>query len=129
MVVRPVAIFVPEVPALSHAITVLAVLLDEALFALGWRRHSVTARRGGVRFDFGRERRRATGTMALIRGLAGNRRRDLREAAERARVIDLDPISVQIGGNERIAGKEECVGAIGTNPEQIGAEQSGPRGD
>ena len=57
------------------------------------------------------------------------RRREPGEAAAGAGVIDLHPVAVVIAGDQRVAGEEVGVGAVGADPEQARVERAGAGGD
>lgn len=63
--------------------------------------------------DIGRFGQRRTGTVALIRGFAGDWAGSKREAAFFAGIVDTDTTAVFIPVNESIAGKEKGVGSVG----------------
>ena len=112
--------------ALLHA---LAVLLDEALLALGSAGGCVAVRGAAIAVMSGGGGRRAAGAVALVGGLAGGRSGTIGEAAAFAGVIDLHLAAVFVLGDEGVAGEEVGVGAVGADAEQARVEGAGAGGD
>ena len=71
----------------------------------------------------------AAGAVALVRGLAGDRIGQEREAAVLAGVVDLGEGAVLVLRDERVAGEEEGVGAVGARTEEARVERADPGRD
>ena len=83
----------------------------------------------GQGVDVGRGRRFGPGAVALVRGFAGDRRRQAREAPLFAGVVDLDQLAVVVLGHENVAGEEVGVGAVGADAQERGVEAADPGRD
>src|SRR6188472_2617165 len=112
----------PVRPLLLHA---LAMPLDEAL-AAAQRAARLDVAAGALE---GADLRRRSGLgrrpAALVGRRARRRLRQLEEAAEFTRVVDLHRFSVEVFAvDDRLAGEEEGVPAVGGHPEQPRVEEA-----
>src|SRR5262249_22197172 len=111
-------------------VLVAAVLLLLLLVVLLLRRRRlVVAARALEGPDRGRRAGDGARAVALVGGLAGLALRQLEEAAAFAGVVDLHRVGVAVAADQRVAGEEEGVDAVGADRDQAGVGGAAPRGD